>query len=41
MMEIIKYLGKELMETAPSETVVGNVTRRILVTNHEKIYLLS
>lgn len=29
-MEIIRHLGKDLMDTAPSETVVGNMTRRVL-----------
>jgi len=30
LMDIIRQEGKILMETAPSETVVGNMTRRIL-----------
>ena len=29
-MEIVKQVGINLMETAPSETVVGNMTRRVL-----------
>lgn len=30
LLEIIREVGKKLMETAPSETVVGNITRRVL-----------
>lgn len=30
LMEIVKQVGQNLMETAPSETVVGNMTRRVL-----------
>ena len=30
LIEIIKHEAKDIMETAPSETVIGNMTRRIL-----------
>ena len=40
-MDIIKHVGKILMETAPSETVIGNMTRRVLKIVRDEYAMLQ
>jgi translation initiation factor eIF-2B subunit beta len=40
-MDTIKRIGKDLAETAPSETVIGNMTRRMLKIVRDEYAMLQ
>ncbi len=41
LMDMIKHIGKNLVETAPSETVIGNMTRRMLKIVRDEYAMLQ